>query len=417
MDSQITVPLSTVADSYLSCRHHAKRYHMSTQSVSQIQNPALVNLIIARHAERFGSSPTITVAAPGRVNLIGEHTDYNGGFVLPAAIDRSVFLAASPRQDDLVQIHSADFNADVSFSLRSICRDTDQEWSNYERGVATVLQEAGQRLRGFNAVVGGNVPIGSGLSSSAAVEVATAYALRTLNDLDLDLVTLAKLCQRAENTFVGVNCGIMDQFVSALGRAGHALLIDCRSLDHRLVPIPADMSIVICDTRVKHELLASGYNERRAQCEEGARVLGVKSLRDVDWPTFERRQCELPEAVRRRCRHVVSENRRVLEAVAALEASDLAEFGRLMNQSHDSLRDDFEVSCPELDVMVTAALQLEAVYGSRMTGAGFGGCTVSAVRPESVEHFQAHVASEYEAATGRVPSVYVCHPADGVRLI
>jgi len=373
--------------------------------------------IAAHYRERHGTNPAIIVVAPGRVNLIGEHTDYNGGFVLPAAIDRHMVMAASPREDSLVCLHSVDFSSDVSFSLDAISRDTQAEWSNYERAVAWVLQEAGYEISGMNAVLTGNVPIGSGLSSSAAIEVATAYAFRTLNDLPLDLVTLAKLCQRAENEFVGVNCGIMDQFISALGKVQHALLIDCRSLNHRLVPLPSEMSLVICDTQVRRDLVSSAYNKRRAQCEMGAQLLGVPSLRDAEWSTFENRQHELPEPVRQRCRHIVSENQRVLEAVAALGGGNLPAFGTLMNQSHESLRDDYEVSCRELDIMVEAALEIDGVYGSRMTGAGFGGCTISAVRPDAVKAVQAQVSCKYESATGLTPSIYVCHAEDGVRLL
>jgi len=387
------------------------------------RNPGIANppdpkdSIAAHYRERHGSTPAIIVAAPGRVNLIGEHTDYNGGFVLPAAIDRHMVIAASPRKDTLVCLHSVDFSSDASFSLDAISHDTQAEWSNYGRAVAWALQEAGYELRGMNAVLGGNVPIGSGLSSSAAIEVATAYAFRTLNDLPLNLVTLAKLCQRAENEFVGVKCGIMDQFISALGKAQHALLIDCRSLDHRLVPLPAAMSLVICDTKVRRDLVSSAYNERRAQCEMGAQLLGVPSLRDAEWSTFENRQHEFPELVRQRCRHIISENQRVLDAVAALEGGDLSAFGTLMNQSHESLRDEYEVSCRELDIMVEAAWEVDGVYGSRMTGAGFGGCTISAVHPDAVEAFQAQVSRKYESATCLTPSIYICHAEDGVRLL
>ncbi|MCG2768619.1 MAG: galactokinase [Anaerolineae bacterium] len=390
---------------------------MSPRSSDLGKPPDPKDSIAAHYRERHGSTPVIIVAAPGRVNLIGEHTDYNGGFVLPAAINRHMVIAASPREDTLVCLHSVDFSSDASFSLDAISHDTQAEWSNYERAVAWALQEAGYELRGMNAVLAGNIPIGSGLSSSAAIEVATAYAFRTLNDLPLDLVTLAKLCQWAENEFVGVKCGIMDQFISALGQAQHALLIDCHSLDHRLVPLPAEMSLGICDTKVRRDLVSSAYNERRAQCETGAQLLGVPSLRDAEWSTFEDRQQELPEPVRQRCRHVISENQRVLDAVAALEEGNLPAFGMLMNQSHESLRDDYEVSCRELDIMVEATWEVDGVYGSRMTGAGFGGCTISAVRPDAVGAFQAQVSDKYKSATGLTPSIYVCQAEAGVRLL
>jgi len=378
---------------------------------------ALKTLASARYGEQYGHAPSIIVAAPGRVNLIGEHTDYNDGFVLPVAIDRYVVIAAASRDDGQVHLHSVDFEQDSSFCLDTITRDDEARWSNYSRGVASVLQGSGYELRGMDAALVGNVPIGAGLSSSAAIEVATAYVFQMLGDLPLDLVSLAKLCQRAENEFVGVNCGIMDQFISALGKAQHALLIDCRSLEYRLVPLPPGMSLVICDSRVKRDLVSSAYNERRSQCETGARLLGASSLRNVEWSTFEKRQDELPVLVRRRCRHVISENRRVLDAVAALEKGDLIAFGALMNQSHESLRDDYQVSCPELDTLVKAAREVEGVFGSRMTGAGFGGCTVTAIRPEAADSFRAHVSGKYEAATGLAPAIYVCRAEDGVQVL
>ncbi|MFQ6014197.1 MAG: galactokinase [Anaerolineae bacterium] len=364
-------------------------------------------------AHIFGHEPTMAVRAPGRVNLIGEHTDYNEGFVLPVAINRMVMVMASPRPDRKVHLYAASFGQRTSFSLDDIGPDPVMTWSNYQRGVALVLQQAGFTLKGMDALIRGDVPIGAGLSSSAAVEVATAYAFLRLGDLDLDRVQLALLCRRAENEFVGVNCGIMDQLVALLGRRGHALLIDCRSLEYQLVPIPAEASIVVADTRVRRGLLDSEYNIRQQQCQEGARLLGIKALRDISLEDFEGAQKRLPETVRRRCHHVVEENQRVVEAATALRRGDLPKFGQLMNESHRSLRDDYEVSCHELDLLAEAAWPLEGVYGSRMTGGGFGGCTVSLVQSSMVDQFREQVTESFKAAIGYAPEIYLCQAADG----
>lgn len=379
-----------------------------------------------RFTEIFGQEPATVVRAPGRVNLIGEHTDYNDGYVLPVAIDRSIWMAAAPRPDRQVVLHALDFNQWTEFSLDNLQHDTQHPWSNYQRGVAFSLQERGFVLLGMNAVLSGDIPIGSGLSSSAAVEVAAAYTWQVLSGFSLNRVELALLCQRAENEFVGMKCGIMDQFISALGQRDHALLIDCRTLEHQLVklgaadgsPRPA-ATIVVCDTMKRRGLVDSEYNARRRECEEGVRLLqkhlpGIKALRDVSPAQFEHYQDSLPEVVRRRCHHIVYENERVLQSVEALRGGDLATFGRLMNESHISLRDDYQVSCRELDVMVEAAWQVEGVYGSRLTGAGFGGCTVSLVAEDAVERFRAHVAAAYQAAMGIEPQIYVCAVEDGV---
>ena len=406
--------------------------------------------------EIFGCQPATVVRAPGRVNLIGEHTDYNDGYVLPVAIDRSILMAAAPRPDRQVVLHALDFEQRAEFSLNDIQHDARYPWSNYQRGVAFFLQERGFELAGMNAAISGDIPVGSGLSSSAAVEVAAAYAWQALSGFPLSRVELALLCQQAENEFVGMKCGIMDQFISALGRRDHALLIDCRTLEHEAVNLPwrsrrtrsapaeretsfatpeenlsaiklgtgegsprSSATIVVCDTMKRRGLVDSEYNARRRECEEGVRLLQkhlprIKALRDVSPAQFERYQGDLPEVVRRRCRHVVYENERVLQSVRALKRGDLATFGRLMNESHVSLRDDYQVSCRELNVMVEAAWQVEGVYGSRLTGAGFGGCTVSLVAGEAVERFRAHVAAEYQAATGVEPQIYVCAVEDGV---
>jgi galactokinase len=382
--------------------------------------------IIQEFEEIFGCPPATVVRAPGRVNLIGEHTDYNDGYVLPVAIDRSILVAAAPRPDRQVVLHALDFDQQAEFSLDDIRHDAQHPWSNYQRGVAFFLQKRGFELPGVNAVISGDIPVGSGLSSSAAVEVAAAYTWQVLSGFPLNRVELALLCQQAENEFVGMKCGIMDQFISALGQRDHALLIDCRTLEHEGVKLRVGESsscppatIVVCDTMKRRGLVDSEYNARRRECEEGVRLLRkhlpeIKALRDVSPAQFERYKGDLPEVVRRRCRHIVYENERVLQSVGALRGNDLATFGRLMNESHVSLRDDYQVSCQELNVMVEAAWRAEGVYGSRLTGAGFGGCTVSLVSREAVERFRAQVAAEYQAATGIEPQIYVCAVEDGV---
>ncbi|NPV08068.1 MAG: galactokinase [Anaerolineae bacterium] len=373
---------------------------------------------ISAFVDAFGRPPEVVARAPGRVNLIGEHTDYNDGFVLPVAIDRAVYVAASARADDRVTLVAVDFGERAEFALGRIERDPVHGWSNYPRGVAWVLQGRGLRLSGMDAAIHGDVPIGAGLSSSAALEVATAKALQALSGFALDDVELARAAQEAENRFVGMQCGIMDQFVSVLGRRDHALLIDCRFLEHRAVPMLAGYRVVVADTMKRRGLVDSQYNQRRAECEAGVRLLrqrlgGITALRDVTPAQLEEHKEVLPEVVYRRCRHVVRENERVLAAVAALGASDAATFGRLMLQSHASLRDDYEVSSPELDFMVDAALDIGGVVGTRMTGAGFGGCTVSLVREGAVGPLVEELRRRYSEWSGVAPDIYVCRAEQG----
>ena len=356
--------------------------------------------------------------APGRVNLIGEHTDYNDGFVLPAAIDREVLMAARPRDDRQVILHSLDFTGTSSFSLDEIAHDDAQSWSNYPRGVCAVLEATGCRLRGAEIVFGGDVPIGSGLSSSAALEVATATTMLALAEIVVPGEEIARLCQRAENTFVGTRCGIMDMFISALGQAGHALLIDCRSLGYRTIPVPAGAKLVIGDTGVRRGLATSEYNTRRGQCEAGVERLkavlpNITALRDVTPAELEEHKALLPPDVYQRCRHVVTEDARVLEAVDVMQAGNLVRLGELFNASHESLRKDYAVSCAELDTMVALARQQPGVYGARMTGAGFGGCTVSLVAEEHAPAFVAAVAPAYQTITGLQPQIYICAASAG----
>jgi galactokinase len=365
-----------------------------------------------------GTAPEVVVLAPGRVNLIGEHTDYNDGFVLPAAIDRSIEFAGRKRSDRLVQVYSIDFNASVEFSLDEIEKDGKTSWSNYIRGVSKYLEEEGQRLSGAEIVFGGDVPREAGLSSSAAVEVGTAAFWKNLLHLEVDPVHLVKLCRRAENEFVGLPCGIMDQFISALGRENHALFLDCRDLAYRHVPLRDNVRIVVCNSGVKRTLAQSEYEIRVKQCREAvaqiaATGLAVKSLRDVEPADLDSARSALSDVPFRRARHVVTENHRVLEAVEVLESGDLERFGELMNASHESLRDDYEVSCKELDVLVESAWKQPGVLGARMTGAGFGGCTVNLVRQEAAEAFAEAVRRGYQDAVGRKAETYICKASRG----
>ncbi|HKP85484.1 MAG TPA: galactokinase [Blastocatellia bacterium] len=358
--------------------------------------------------------------APGRINLIGEHTDYNDGFVMPAAIDLYALVACGPRPDRRLLIGSENFAEAVEFDLDEAQPRPRGHWSDYARGVALALEESGRHLRGANLLIRSGVPVGAGLSSSAAIEVAVALALLGVANLGIDRAELARLCQRAENEFVGARVGIMDQFVCLHGRAGHALLLDCRSLDYRLTPLPENARLVIANTMVKHELATNEYNTRRAECEAGVRHLqkylpGIRALRDVSLDELERHGRDLPEAVRKRCRHVISENARVMLAAEALERGDLARVGQLMLESHDSLRDDYEVSCWQLDVMVRLAMQAEGAYGARMTGGGFGGSVISIVEAERAAEFGRTLAYDYEQVAGLRPEIYTCAAAEGAK--
>jgi galactokinase len=372
--------------------------------------------VTAAFTERFGDAPPTVVRAPGRVNLIGEHTDYNDGFVLPMAIDRAIWIALRPRQDTEVHVHSLDFEETRTFDLTAL-EKSGAGWLEYLKGVAWALQEAGYTLNGWEGVLAGDVPSGAGLSSSAALELATARAFAALGDFAWRPAEMAKLCQRAENAWVGVNCGIMDQMISAAGQADHALLIDCRSLETTAAPLPPETTVVVLDTATRRGLVDSAYNERRRQCETAARFFDVPALRDVSVEQFTSRAEELDDLTRRRARHVVTENARTLQAVAAMRDGNAEKLGVLMRESHVSLRDDFEVSSDALNVMVRCALAEAGCYGARMTGAGFGGCAVALVAAEVAERFAENVAAAYEAATQIAPSVYVCRATRGAAVI
>lgn len=372
--------------------------------------------VVGAFERRFGRAPRWVVRAPGRVNLIGEHTDYNDGFVLPLAIDRAVWMALAPRGDRRVEVYSLDFDRPAAFDLDDPVKEG-HDWDEYVKGTAWSLIQGGFRLAGWEGVAWGNVPVGAGLSSSAALELATARAFAAAGSLAWDPATMARLAQRAENHWVGVQCGIMDQLISAAGRAGCALLIDCRSLDCEPVAFPPDVAVAVLDTSTRRGLVDSLYNERRRQCEAAAQWFDVPSLRDVDRSTFERRAGELDETTRRRARHVVTENARTLAAVDALRQGDAGAVGALLGESHRSLRDDFEVSSPALDAMVCHAAAHEACYGARMTGAGFGGCAVALIDAAESRAFVDAVSAGYQDETGLVPAVYVCSAADGAEVV
>jgi galactokinase len=367
--------------------------------------------------QRFYAREPRIFRAPARVNLIGEHTDYNEGFVLPAAIDFYTCAAIATRQDSQVTLRSQSFEGTVSVDLRHDLMPR-HDWSDYPVGVLEQIKRSGQPIKGADILIGSNVPIGAGLSSSAAIEVALGIAVLTSNNLPFDRVQLALLCQRAENEFVGMRCGIMDQFISCHGKRDHALMLDCRNLDFNLLPVSPKAKLVICNTMVKHQLASGEYNRRRAACEEGVLLLrqklpAIRSLRDVSAQDLEHHRGTLPELIYRRCRHVVTENTRVEAAAEMLARDDLYGFGRLMAESHESLRDDYEVSCRELDVMVNLAGKQRGVFGARMTGGGFGGCTVNLVSVDHAESFKQEVAITYEQAFGLRPEIYISSAADG----
>lgn len=366
--------------------------------------------------------------APARVNLLGEHVDYNDGFVMPAAIDRATYVAFSPSGGQQSTLLAVDFNEEITFTAQSIQTKTDAygtplpEWARYPAGVQWTLQEAGLDAPEIQAVYASDVPRGAGLSSSASVEMAFAVAWQSLGGWELPPMRRALLGQKAENEYVGVKCGIMDQFASACGLADHLLLLDCRSLEWRVLPIPPQVAIVIADTSVRRKLTASGYNERRQACEDAVAVLsrdlpGIRALRDVSLADFNRLCGRLPALVEKRARHVVEEIERSRQAVGLLERGDVASFGRLMNACHASLRDLYEVSTPELDAMVEIAQGLPGCLGARLTGAGFGGCTVNLVEKTAAGAFAASLAEGFTRSTGLTPEIYICRAADGASIL
>jgi galactokinase len=375
-------------------------------------------LIADQFVKRFGCRPTVWVQAPGRVDLMGSHTDYNLGYVLTQAIDRTTWIAARPRDEGKVTVESLNLEGRGQFELDRIEYDKAVPWTNYVRGVAAVLQQAGYALQGFEGLIHSTIPFGSGLSSSAALEVATAVLFDTLGDLDMDPVQMALHCQRAENEFVGMNCGILDQYSSTMGEAGSVLLLDCRDLTSRTRPLAEGIQVIICDTRAIRELTGSEYAERRAHCEEGARILagfypGVQTLRDVSLDQLQAHSAALSGVVYRRCRFIVAENQRVLDMAEALARGDRDQITALATQSYAGARDLYEISCREMEMMMAAMLSGPGVIGARQAGAGFGGCMVALVNGRSVDDFAQHVRTHYRARSGIEPQVYPVQAARG----
>jgi galactokinase len=369
-------------------------------------------------SRRYGRQPVAWLRAPGRVDLMGSHTDYNLGYVMTMAIDRDTWLAAAPRDDGQVHIYSANVDSGASFELAHIAHDQGVPWTNYVRGVADSLQKAGYELSGFDGLVHSTVPMSGGLSSSAALEVVTATTFNTLGQLNIDPLQVALMCQQAENEFVGLDCGILDQYSSVFGRDGHVMLLDCRDLTSTTTPIHQGIVVVICDTNAKRELTGSEYSERRAQCEQGARRLaeflpGVGSLRDVSLADFERYESELAAIVAIRCRFIIEENQRVLDMATALENGDRARIGSLTAASYAGARDLYEIGSPEMEMMMKAMLSGPGIIGARQAGAGFGGCMVAFVNESSVESFAVRVAEAYRRRSGIEPQVYPVRASAG----
>jgi galactokinase len=376
-----------------------------------------VNGIRKLHREQFGKEPVVFMA-PGRVNLIGEHTDYADGFVMPAAIDFATLAAISLSGDGNATILSKNFGEAIERGLDTIGTRGSHHWSDYPFGVLSILQQERIAVPGFHLTLDGDVPLGAGLSSSASIEVATMLAMLEMAGASLPLPRIALLCQRAENDYVGAPCGIMDQFVSCCGAADHALLLDCRSLDYRLAPIPKHLSLVICNTMVKHSHAGGEYGSRRAEVEEGTAILKrhrpeIHLLRDATVEDLKRWGNEMPPNVLKRCRHIVTENTRTVAAADALEANDLTTLGRLMAEAHASYRDDFEASCREADIMVEIANKQVGCVGARLTGGGFGGCTVNLVESARAEQFTSEIHAEYKKLTGIDAEIYRSHASAG----
>lgn len=363
----------------------------------------------------FHEAPVFLVRAPGRVNIIGEHTDYNEGYVLPMAIDRAVWIAVRPRSDRRVLVHSLDLHQNAEFSLDTLKKGK-PGWSEYIKGVAWAMLTEALELHGWEGVMAGDVPIGSGLSSSAALEMASARAFAGVSRLEWDPVRMALFGQKAENQWVGVQCGVMDQMVSAAAHRDTALFLDCRSLAYQHIPLPPQIAVCVLDTGTRRGLVDSAYNERRTQCESAAHFFGVRALRDVEWEAFQARSLQLDPLTRRRARHIISENERVLQAVQAMQRADVQALGELLDASHASLRDDFEVSSPALNAIVEIARKLPGCLGARMTGAGFGGCALALVHVENALNFSRQAADEYAGQTGLTPSVFLCRPEEGASL-
>lgn len=365
---------------------------------------------------RFSEAPELLVRAPGRVNLIGEHTDYNEGFVLPMAIDRAVWIALRPRNDRRVLVFSLEMESLGDFSLDDLQMDS-RNWYEYLKGVAWALKDDGYDLQGWEGVMSSDVPVGAGLSSSAAIEMATARVFAQVVGFEWDPVRMAQAGRRAENDWMGINTGIMDQMASAACRAGHALFLDCRSLDFQNIPLPDGVVVVVLDTATRRGNVDSGYNERFEQCQAAAHHFGVKALRDVSLKELLQKSKGLDDVVYRRARHVVTENQRVLDAIDAMRAGNAVQLGLLLDASHVSMRDDFEITNEALNIMVSVARRQLGCFGARMTGGGFGGCAMALVEDGKADDFVTAVVREYHAESGLTPSIYVCHPSQGAEVM
>ena len=373
--------------------------------------------LLAKHQEHF-STRGKAFRAPGRVNIIGEHTDYSGGLILPAAIDFSTIAVVSRRDDDQAVIYSENFSREIRTSLHDFPSKGNHHWSDYPLGVTWALREKGVNVPGFNMNISGNVPLGAGLSSSASIEVATAMAILSLTDADISREEIALLCQRAENSFVGANSGIMDQFIACFGERDHVVLVDTRSLTHAAVPIPEDVHLVVCNSMVKHSHAGGEYNTRRAEVDEGSSLLrasnpSFKELRDVSIGDLNAARSKMPENVFLRCRHIITENARVEQTVEAFEASDLKRVGQLMAEAHASYRDDFAASVPEVEVLIDLAAKEPGLIGARLTGGGFGGCTVNLVYADRAEAFRANIHEAYKAQSGIDADIFLCRASAG----
>ncbi|MGB8259922.1 MAG: galactokinase [Terracidiphilus sp.] len=371
------------------------------------------------HRARFHSEPAIFVA-PGRVNLIGEHTDYAEGFVMPAAIDFATLAAISPRPDGKIALYSENYGEERVYDLAALPAHAEKHWSDYLLGVLAILAGEGYTIPAFSLSIWGDVPLGSGLSSSAALEVVTMLAVTSLIGVDIPRPKLARLCQRVENEFVGANCGIMDQFISANGKENHALLLDCRDLSFKLAPIPANVAIVIANTMVKHSIAGGDYPTRRRESEAACAIIdghrgGVPFLRDATLEDLDKWGHEMEPKSLLRAKHVISEDLRTVAFADALEKGDMNEVGRLMAEAHRSYSQDFEGSCIEADAMVELAQDLPGLIGARLTGGGFGGCTVNLVEREHAKAFAAELGNRYAGQFGIVPQIHVCHASDGAR--
>jgi galactokinase len=383
-----------------------------------MNQPELYIKVVQAFQARFQHKPEIIVRAPGRINLIGGHTDYNDGFVLPVAVDRAAWLAASPREEPEAIVRALDMgNDEARFPVDQV--PASGGWSDYPKGIVWAFLTRDLQPKGLSSVLTSDIPVGAGMSSSAAVELAFAYTWSQLGNFDIPRSDLALLCQQAENEYVGVNCGIMDQMISACGKAGHAMLLDTRTLEQGHFPMPKGTAIVVADSLVRRELANSEYNVRRAQCEQAVDLLKqylpeIEALRDVNVEDLAQFERHLPDIILKRARHVVLENARVLEAAHLLQQGDSVAVGALMVEAHQSLRDDYEVSSPELDALVEAAIEVEGCHGARMVGGGFGGCIVALADEEAIAELQKHLAQSYTKGFDKTPAVYVTRPADGV---